>query len=135
MPAKAPNDLSRITVRAAMHPGVFTCRAEASGLTAARVMAAHHVHAVVVVDDERQCMGLLTEADIAAAVYAGTIAETAQSIGSSPLVVAPEASVLEAAQVMHENESSHVIVVDDERNIPIGMLSVLDLIDVLAEDE
>jgi CBS domain-containing protein len=35
---------------------------------------------------------------------------------------------------MHEHESSHAVVVDTTTGRPIGVLSVLDLVDLLAEE-
>ena len=127
-------ELSRTTVGQAMHRGVFTCRGEASALTAARVMAAHRVHSVVVVDDNGSCIGVVTEADIAAAIHAGTIMERSADVGAAPVLVTPDDSVLRAAQLMDELERTHALVVDARSEKPVGVLSVLDLVDLLVED-
>jgi CBS domain-containing protein len=49
-------------------------------------------------------------------------------------VLAPDDSALRAAQLMHERERSHGVVVDTNTGRPIGVLSVLDLVDLLAEE-
>jgi CBS domain-containing protein len=126
--------LSSILVEQAMHSGVFTCQADASGLTAARVMAAHRVHSVVVVDDVGTSLAVVTEADIAAAIHAGAIMQPAAEIGAEPIYLAPDDSALRAAQLMHERERSHAVVVEPRTCRPIGVLSVLDLIDLLVEE-
>jgi CBS domain-containing protein len=126
--------LSSILVERAMHSGVFTCHADASGLTAARIMAAHRVHSVVVVDDDGTSLAVVTEADIAAAIHADTIMEPAAEIGAEPVFLAPDDSVLRAAQLMHEHERSHAVVIESNTGRPIGVLSVLDLVDLLAAD-
>ncbi len=130
---KTPQLLS-IPVDQAMHAGVFTCQEDASGLTAARIMAAHRVHSVVVVDGDGTSIAVVTEADIAAAIHADTIMQSATELGAEPVVLAPDDSALRAAQLMHEHERSHTVVVDTNTGRPIGVLSVLDLVDLLAEE-
>ena len=49
--------LASLPVAKAMHAGVVTCRADASLSTVARTMAAHRIHAVVVVPKRRGMTG------------------------------------------------------------------------------
>jgi CBS domain-containing protein len=135
MLTKTARNLSATSVRDAMHRGVFTCRADASALTATRVMAAHRVHAVAVVDEDGRCRGLISEPDIAAAIHDGQLTQTAFAISAPPLLVQPEDSVVHAAELMHAQGRSHVVVVDPTSRTPVGMLSVLDLVELLAVDE
>lgn len=97
-------------------------------------MAAHHVHSVVIVDDDGTSIGVVTEADIAAAIHADTIMCPAAELAADPVILAPDDSVLRAVQLMHEHERSHAVVVDTNTGRPIGVLSVLDLVDLLAEE-
>jgi predicted transcriptional regulator len=128
------SQLGPIPVDRVMHRGLFTCRANATVVAAARVMAAHRVHSVVVVDDEGTALAVVTEDDIAAAIYGGMIARPAAEIGAGPVLVRRDDSVLRAAQLMHEHERSHALVVEPFSWKPIGVVSVLDLVDLLAEE-
>jgi len=60
--------------------------------------------------------------------------QAAGDIGAAPVVVEPHDSVLRAAQLMHEHERSHAVVVEPHTCKPVGVLSVLDIVDLLAVD-
>jgi CBS domain-containing protein len=130
------DSLDSIRVAETMHRGLVTCRPETSLHAVARIMAAHRMHAVVVTPvDGTEEWTLVSDLDLAAA-FGENVGEalTAAHIASTPnLFVAPDESVARAAQLMREYETHHLIVVDRRHERPVGVISTLDIADVIAE--
>jgi CBS domain-containing protein len=117
----------------AMHPGVITCSAETSMQEVARMMATNHVHSVVVsglADDD--AWGVVTTTDVlgvgadAPDRLAGTCA------GTELVTIAPDETIEAAAAAMHAHEVSHLLVVDPNRRLPVGVVSSLDIVGLIA---
>lgn len=126
--------LDRMTVGEAMHRGVLTCSAETTAVVAARVMSAHRVHSVLVVDRNGNCVGAVSDADVIAAMQAGTLTlESARGIGREPVCIEPTASLATAIAAMYRHLTTHLVVVEPETSRPIGVLSVLDVVDAVDE--
>jgi CBS domain-containing protein len=114
-----------------MHRGVITCTPQTPATKVAAMMAAHRIHAVVVIAAP-ELPRLVTAADIAAALYADAL-ETSRAgdlAGWAPLVRLSD-TIDEALARMHEASSSHAVAVD-RLNRPLGVLSVLDLVEATA---
>lgn len=126
------------TVADAMHPGVLFCPADASLTTVARMMATHHVHCAAVEGTEtdhgeRIVWGIVSDLDVVRAMdwdneepVAGELAHAA------PVTVAPTDSLTDAARVMSETDTHHLVVVSGPRERPVGILSSLDIAGVVA---
>jgi len=114
------------TVGEAMHPGVLTCEPLASLRQVAQLMAHHRVHAIVVfgVDDRLRPWGVISDLDLVAAI--DTKANAGAVAASPVLTVTPELTLAHAAKLLAENETSHLIVINDA-GLPIGVLSTLDI--------
>jgi CBS domain-containing protein len=128
--------LASVRVAEAMHAGVLTCGPDASLSTVARIMAAHRIHAVVVAPGtEASDWGLVSDLDLATAVSEGSLGgATAGCVASTPNVcVRPEESVARAAQLMREYDTHHLIVLAAGSERPVGIVSTLDIADVVAE--
>jgi CBS domain-containing protein len=128
--------LASVRVVEAMHVGVVTCGPDASLSTVAGMMAAHRIHAVVVAPGtEASDWGLVSDLDLATAVSEGSLgAATAGQVASTPNVsVRPEESVARAAQLMREYDTHHLIVLAPGAERPVGIVSTLDIADVVAE--
>jgi CBS domain-containing protein len=126
--------LTPVVVDKAMHHGVITSRADTSASAVARMMAAHRIHAVLVVGDDGACMGIVRDTEIDEAVFAGTIAtRAAKDIAVEPVLVEPSDLIERAVRLMHEHRTTHVVVADLETKHPVGVLSMLDVVDVMAE--
>ena len=116
----------------AMHRGVFACRSGASAITAARIMAAHHVHSVLVIGEDGSCSRIVTAAGLAEGLEAGTIgAQTADEIAAAPVTVGPLEPLRRAVERMRDCHTTHLVVSQKS----VGVLSALDLLDVVAEGE
>jgi CBS domain-containing protein len=128
--------LGAISVRDAMHEGVLSCPTDAPLSTVAELMAAKHVHCVVVTDhDDTSVWGVISDLDLVAA--AGVRDLDAQSAGGSAatpaLAIGPDETLQRAAQVMTEHATAHLLVVDPDSGRPVGVLSTLDVARTLAE--
>lgn len=132
----SPRPLDSIRVAEAMHRGVVTCRPEATLFTVARLLAAHRIHGVVVVPaTEEQGWSVVTDLDLASVVSDRLLGEaTAESVASAPTVfVGPDDTLTRAAQLMHEYETHHLIVLGRGTHRPVGIISTLDIADAVAE--
>jgi predicted transcriptional regulator len=121
-------------VRAVMHRGVIACGPDCPGLRVAQIMAAHRIHSVVV-SSQGVAPRIVTDAEIAQALYDGTLAtRSATEIAKPAPIVARDDTLLHASECMHAQETTHAVVVDDRRSVrAVGVLSVLDIAEVLVE--
>jgi CBS domain-containing protein len=128
----------------AMHPGVLTCSFETPLPRVAEMMAQHRIHAVVVYldgdedpGDTTRFWGVVSDLDlVGAAVTERFPRTTAGSAAITPVVlVAVDEPLERAAQLMIENGLSHLIVVEAQSEVPLGVISTLDLARALAEPQ
>jgi CBS domain-containing protein len=127
--------LDSVLVADAMHSGTVTCYHDASLSTVARLMAAHRIHAVVVeLSAGDDGWALVSDLDVVGAATKGTLRDCSSAqIASTPAVfVRTSDTVARAAQLMREYETHHVIVLGASGR-PVGIISTLDVADVLAE--
>jgi CBS domain-containing protein len=128
----------RATVADVMRPGVMSCAPDAPLITVAQTMATHHVHCVVVAglthDDrggDHFVWGLISDMDVVRAAEAGVEGHTAADAARTEVVTVEPATLLaEAAALMDEHATAHLIVVAGGR--PAGVVSSLDLAGALA---
>jgi CBS domain-containing protein len=104
---------------------------DCSGLVAAKVMAAHHIHAVVVSGSPAL---VVSDADVAAALAEGELGtRTVAQLGRPAATIGQGATLEEAARIMREHTATHAVVVDPKTARPVGMLSVLDIAEALSD--
>jgi CBS domain-containing protein len=128
----------RATVADVMRPGVMSCAPDAPLLTVAQTMATHHVHSVIVAgltrDDrggDHLVWGLISDMDVVRAAESGIEGHTAAEAARTEVVtVEPATPLSEAAQLMDEHATAHLIVVSGGQ--PTGVISSLDLAGALA---
>jgi len=108
---------------------VVTCQQEASIQEVARLMTAHRVSSVVVVDGAGKAVGIVTDWDLRERVVAVArdVREPVVAVMSAPVVtVSASAPVYEALHAMIARNIHHLVVTEGER--PIGMVTSHDLI-------
>jgi len=112
-------------------PPVVIC-AEEPLIKAARLMAKERVGLLPVVspEDERRVLGVLSERDILRAVaegrdLAGPVSAYAKM--GDLITISEEAPLSRAAQLMHEHQVRHLVVLDEEGKLA-GVLSIRDLV-------
>jgi CBS domain-containing protein len=115
---------------------VVSVARQAPVLEAIRVMAEHHIGAVLVMEGD-QLLGILSERDYARKVIlqGRSSHDTAVAvIMSSPVVcVGPHDSVAECMSIMTEKHIRHLPVIDGER--VIGVVSIGDLVKEVIEEQ
>jgi CBS-domain-containing membrane protein len=128
-------DPGSVSVGNVMHRGVVCCDRETpAAKVAMMMMTAHRIHAVVVTGIA-DLPRLVTDAEIASALFSDTL-ETARADDisiSAPLLRVSD-SVDEALARIHERGSTHAITVDRAFR-PVGVVSVLDLIEARQRKE
>jgi CBS domain-containing protein len=126
------------TVVDAMRTGVMSCPPDVPARVVARMMATNHIHSVVVegvhqdpVHGEQLKRAVVSDMDLLRAGRAGIDELTAGEIAvTDSVTVEPSLPLDEAARLMEEHETAHLIVTD--RGRPVGILSTLDVAGVLA---
>ena len=113
--------------------GILACSPEAPLQEVAWLMANNRVHAVLVVDDELPEPPVIADADLVAAAATGHFDQLcARDIAGTEAVSVRDADTLErAGQLLSEHGVGH-LVVRDERRMPVGILSTLDVARAIA---
>jgi len=132
--------LRRATVADAMHPGILSCGPDATLTEVAQMMATHHVHCVAVIgiSQEEGCAvwGIVSDLDLIRASIGDGNDQSASSIALQPVVTVDSSTPLrQAGELMLRHRVSHLVVVDPERERPVGILSTLDLAGMIAWGE
>lgn len=131
-------ELARRRVSEAMHPGMITCMPRTPLRDVARMMARANIHAVIVwgdeEDDSEGVWGVISDLDlVTAAGRGGGLAHSALGAANTAAVTIRAGETLQrAAELMHERRVTHLIVLADERDRPLGVLSTLDLARAIA---
>ena len=134
--------LEHATVADAMHPGIISCQTDATVRDVARMMAAHNVHCVAVMaiaqdhSGESMVWGIVSDQDLLRAGIRVGGDESAGALAQQPVIsVKPTMALREAGELMLTHGVSHLVVIDAERLLPVGILSSLDVAGVLAWGE
>jgi CBS domain-containing protein len=132
----APILNSHTLVADVMRPGILSCPPDTPLRDAARIMAVHRVHCVVVGDlrsGDAVVWGILSDLDLAQAIDSATEDTTAGEIAATDPVALPSTATLdEAARLMGQHETAHVVIVDARSGDPVGVVSTLDVALALA---
>jgi CBS domain-containing protein len=136
-PVRGVTVLNDTRVGDVMSTPIVTCHSEVSLGEVAELMARHRIHAVVVVGDPSPAgddalpWRVISANDLVEAAPFDYGATAAGWVASSPLLtVEHDESLQQAALLMSEYETSHVIVVEDAH--PVGIVSALDVAARLA---
>jgi CBS domain-containing protein len=121
----------------AMRPGVISCPRNTPLRTVARMMAANHVHSIVVSGtdspaDTGRPWGIVSDIDLARVAADADDLTAAEVCATEVVSVVPDETLVRAAQLMVEHETGHLIVVDPDTQEPIGVVSTLDLAGIVA---
>jgi CBS domain-containing protein len=123
-----------------MNPGLVSCPVWTPLRTVAELMTRNRIHCVVVLDygeeedQDRALYGIVSDRDVADAFAAGVIDErSAGTTAVSPLLtVYADEELVRAAQLLAEDGTSHLVVLDRRTCRPAGVLSTLDLAAALS---
>jgi CBS domain-containing protein len=124
-----------IVVRDLMRKNPYTVAESASIQDTARIMNEKKVSSLVILDEDNNPVGLVTERDLVRKVCINDLPTnrvTNKEIMSSPLItIDSESSATTATDLMLKNNVRHLLVIDNEskdNNQPIGIITPLDLV-------
>ena len=124
-----------IVVRDLMRKNPYTVAESASIQDTARIMNDKKVSSLVILDEDNNPVGLVTERDLVRKVCINDLPTnrvTNKEIMSSPLItIDSESSATTATDLMLKNNVRHLLVLDNEskdNNQPIGIITPLDLV-------
>ena len=124
-----------IVVRDLMRKNPYTVTESASTQDTARIMNDKKVSSLVIVDEDNNPVGLVTERDLVRKVCINDLPTnrvTNKEIMSSPLItIDSESSATTATDLMLKNNVRHLLVIDNEskdNNQLIGIITPLDLV-------
>jgi CBS domain-containing protein len=113
-----------------------------SVMEAARKMKEKNVSSLVVVDNEKRPLGIVTERDLVRKACVNDIRTSVINVNeimSSPIItIDSSSSALEAVDMMLQKNVRHLLVVDKKNNNmnkPVGIITPLDLRDEEYTDE
>jgi CBS domain-containing protein len=116
-------------------------RVDAPLVEAARLMDAHHVHGLPVVDGSGSLVGVVSQTDLARArstefLWQNWPGLLVRHLMTTPPVTAHRSMPLYQAARKMERHGIHrlVIVADEDDTLPIGVLSMSDLVHAIAEE-
>ena len=134
--------LEHATVAGVMRPGVITCSPGSTVTELARMMVTHHIHCIAVMgvtpaeDGEHLVWSIVSDVDLLQIADSEGLGQTAESVARRPIIsVEPAMSLRDARKLMLANGASHVLVIEPRQQHPVGVLSTLDIIGVMAWGE
>jgi CBS domain-containing protein len=117
----------------AMRPGVISCSGDTPMDEVARIMATNHIHALVVTESSAGgAWGIVTDQDVVATAHEAADRTAGECAHRDPVTVDPGQTLEEAAGLMRDKAVSHLVVVHPARTMPLGVLSTLDIVGVVA---
>ena len=120
----------------AMRVGVVTCTPDTSLQDAARLMSGYGIHCLVVAAVEAgrhaESWGVLDALDVAHAEAEGKAQTVGEIAAAEVVTIDSDAPLSEAARVIAERRSPHLIAVLSGTDRPVGVLSASGLAAVLA---
>lgn len=129
-------------VRDLMHPGLLTCRPDATLGQVAVLLNQNHVHALIVADRDGRALGVISDFDLLAGEWLSSDSEslaTMRKLTASDLMSHPidsvEASMplSEAVQELFNKEISRLLVTKNGK--PVGVISLSDFVASIAQQE
>ena len=123
--------MSQKTVGDLMHKGIIACSPETPMDEVVRMVGDTSVHALVVMDDDRQAIGMVTHTDIIRLFGEDLPQFAARDVMSDTvIIVESDQPAKVGADLMLKNTVDRLLVVevDGTRRTPVGILSTTDLI-------
>jgi CBS domain-containing protein len=129
-------------VRDLMHPGLLTCRPDATLGQVSVMLTQHHVHALIVADRDGRPLGVISDYDLLAGEWLSADSQslatmrdlTAGELMSSPIDTIEASMPLgEAVHLLIENDINRLVVT--ENGVPSGVISTSDFVASIAGEE
>jgi len=129
-------------VRDLMHPGLLTCRPEATLGQVSVLLTQHHVHALIVADRDDRPIGIVSDYDLLAGEWLSADSQslatmrnlTAGELMSSPIDTIEAGMPLGvAAHMLIDKDINRLLVI--EKGSPTGVISTSDFVSSIAREE
>ena len=123
--------MSDKTVADLMHKGIIACRPETSMNEVVRIVSDTDVHAIVVMDQDNQALGIISHTDIIRLYGEDLSQHVAQEVMSSQAVaIESDKPARDAADLMLQRGVHRLLVIEIEegRRRPVGIISTTDLV-------
>jgi predicted transcriptional regulator len=121
-----PHSVAEGRVRDVCSKGILSCSSFATVSEMGRQMAAERIHSLIVWQAGGARWGVVTDVDIAFAALSRPDA-VADDLAQPAAAIADDASLRSAVTMMHEQRTSHLVVIDSASERPTGILSALDI--------
>lgn len=127
-------DRSSPTVEQVMTPDPITIRSDEPLAVAARLLEEYEISGVPVVDDAGSLVGVLTDSDLVRAratehLWSRWPGLSVRHLMHTPVLTADRAMTLqEAAAVMERAHVHRLVVVGDDQQTPVGIISTGDIV-------
>ena len=116
---------------------VDTANCDESAQVAASRMNSRNVGTLVVLDEEKHPIGILTDRDLAIRVVSKGLDPVSTCVGSlmtgTPETVSEDTAIEAALAMMRRGPHRRVLVVNDQRQL-VGLLSLDDILELLSEE-
>jgi CBS domain-containing protein len=106
--------------------GILSCSSFATVAEMGHQMAAHRIHSLIVWQAGGARWGAVTDVDVAFAALTRPDA-VADDLAEPAPAIADDASLRSAVTLMHDQRTSHLVVIDGASERPTGILSALDI--------
>lgn len=121
----------RENLRSIMDPDVYTCTPLCTLRKVIKDMAAREISSVIIIDHEKQPVGILTERDITKRVIADEHVDLdstpiAKVMTSDPLTLHPDNSIYRALSVLSDSHVKHLPLIEDGKIV--GIVSMRQLL-------
>ena len=123
--------MSQKTVGDLMHKGIIACSPETPMDEVVRMVGDTSVHALVVMDDDKEAIGMVTHTDIIRLFGEDLPQYAAKHVMSDTVIIVESGQPAKVgADLMLENDVDRLLVVEVEgsQRTPVGILSTTDLI-------
>lgn len=119
------------SVKEIMVPDVIVARSDESIFEIRQRMSRHGIHAIPVLDERDQPVGIITSSDLVDEIDSGR--QVAEVMTAHVYTVSQNAGTHIAASQMRNLRVHHLVVTDDRE--VVGILSALDLLRLVEEGE
>jgi CBS domain-containing protein len=123
--------MSQKTVGDLMHKGVIACGPETMMTEVVRIVNDTSVHAILVIDERNQPVGVVTHMDILRLFGQDLSTYRAREVMSGPVIaIDTNEPAARGAELMLTHGVERLLVTEDDggRESPVGMLSTTDLV-------
>jgi CBS domain-containing protein len=127
-----PNILAGARAGDYMRAGIFTCDPHASLRELAATMSSLRIHALALRTAPGKPLPFITDLEVMAGIALSDQLQAGDLVPATATTVSRLQPLREAAQLMVEHGTAHLIVIDEASGHPVGVLSTTDILQAYA---